>query len=282
MKYFKKNWKRILCIALVCVISLGVLGGVASFATKDTKTISASAFSRGGLDENGKYVNTDKSLYTEEAFECIGLRVEPNFEANLTYDVYYYDYSNRLIESKLGLTDVYDEDFPLAKTCRIVIHPEIPADVKEKDFKIGFFDVYKIAKQLTITVNKNQEYLYSESVNYYVEENATQGMKLAVEGEKVLTFEDVNMKISEEIAVTDKYEKYDIFVCCPNATTATSLGVVATSADVVVYESFYEMEDLEAGEWCKLSVEIEDFEEADYIRVSIPKDATCYIFGYND
>ena len=282
MKYFKKNWKRILCIALVCVISLGVLGGIASFATKDTKTISASAFSRGGLDENGKYVNTDKSLYTEEAFECIGLRVEPNFEANLTYDVYYYDYSNRLIESKLGLTDVYDEDFPLAKTCRIVIHPEIPADVKEKDFKIGFFDVYKIAKQLTITVNKNQEYLYSESVNYYVEENATQGMKLAVEGENVLTFEDVNMKISEEIAVTDKYEKYDIFVCCPKATTATSLGVVATSADVVVYESFYEMEDLEAGEWCKLSVEIEDFEEAEYIRVSIPKDATCYIFGYND
>ena len=137
-KFKKANWKKILCAILVCLVGITALGGIATLARDKTKSIGVTAFKRGDLNENGAYVESDQSIYTEEAFNCIGLRVAPDFECNSTFDVYYYDYNGNFIESKLGLSDVYDEDSPLAKTARIVIHPQIPKDTNKKDFKISF------------------------------------------------------------------------------------------------------------------------------------------------
>ena len=281
-KYFKNKTIKIIALVLVCITALGLVGGITVSVASDTKKISASVFSRGGLDENGKYVKTNKTLYTEEAFGCIGLRVEPDFEANLTYDVYYYDYKNNLIEIVPGLSDVYDVDYPLAKMCRIVIHPEIPSDVSEKDFEVGYFEVRKIAKTLKITVDKNQDYLYSDSGNFYDEDNVTDGQIITVTDGKATVTNDATMKTTNKIEITDQFEKYDIFVRSSSAHLEKSVSIIATSADSVKYTANFDLTAANVDEWCRMTVEVKKFEEADYLRVSLPSDAECYIFGYND
>ena len=53
---FKKNgkFKKIICFVLAAAVG---------FTKKDTKTIGASAFSVGSLDENGKYVEVAVDLH---------------------------------------------------------------------------------------------------------------------------------------------------------------------------------------------------------------------------
>ena len=161
-KTFKKiNWKKVLSGILAVIVCITAISGIAALAKNDTKTISSTAFECGALDDNGKYVKSDQSIYTKEAFGCIGLRVAPDFESNATYDVYYYDSNDTLVEIKSDLTGVYDEDYPLhmATKARIVIHPEVPSDFDEDDFKISFYEVYSYANKFEITVNKKQDYV---------------------------------------------------------------------------------------------------------------------------
>lgn len=156
-----KNWKNILSIGLAVLVLFGAVGAVAAFATNDSKPAGA-VFKVGGLDlETGKYVKTDKTIYTEKAIDAYGLRIEPDFESTVTYDIYYYDNEDKLLRVFDNLTDVYDQDFEVASKCRIVIHPEIPEDTKEKDFKVHFWDIAKYASMIKITVSKE-----SNGINY--------------------------------------------------------------------------------------------------------------------
>ena len=101
-----RKWKKILSTALACLVLVGAVGAVAAFATNDSKPAGA-VFKVGGLDPvTGKYVKTDKSIYTEKAFECIGLRIEPDFDSTVKYDVYYYDADGNLLETHVGLTEI--------------------------------------------------------------------------------------------------------------------------------------------------------------------------------
>ena len=281
----KISWKKLLSAVAVIAIILGSIAGIRACTKDETKTISASAFSRGGLDENGEYVETDKSIYTKEAFACIGLRVQPDFEASASYDVYYYDYDERLLDVRLGLTGVYDEDYPLAKYARIVIHPEIPADVDQEDFKIAFYEVHSLAKDFKITVNKSQKYLYSNSVNLFNEENIEMGKTFDVHGNDVyVTYvENEHLKTSGEIAVTGEYEYYDVYIRRPSQSDIFAVSVIAADEDdkVLVRQS-YDLTDLAAGEWCKMTLEVPDSEADMYLVARMPKDAECYIFGYSD
>ena len=156
-----RKWKKILSTALACLLLVGAVGAVASFATNDSKPAGA-VFKVGGLDPvTGKYVDTDKSIYTETAIDAYGLRIEPDFESTVTYDIYYYDNEDKLLRVVSGQTEVYDADFEVAPKCRIVIRPEIPEDTKEKDFKVHFWDIAKYASMLKITVSKK-----SNGINY--------------------------------------------------------------------------------------------------------------------
>lgn len=151
----KISAKKIIGIVLVGALIVGILSSFAVFAN-DSKPADA-IFKVGGLDENGEYLECDTSIYTEKAFDCYGLRIEPEFESTVTYDVYYYNQNNELLEVVKGLTKVYDEDFEVAEKCRIVIHPEIPDDTDIDDFKIRIWNVAKYASQLNITVDKTPD-----------------------------------------------------------------------------------------------------------------------------
>ena len=160
-RYRKISVKKIIGIVLVGALLVGILSSFAVFAN-DTKSAGA-IFKVGGLDETtGKYVETDKSIYTERAIDAYGLRVEPDFESTVTYDIYFYDGTDNLLKVVKGLKNVYDEDYEIASKCRIVIHPEIPDDVKEKDFKVRLWEVAKYASMLKITNSKE-----SNGIDYH-------------------------------------------------------------------------------------------------------------------
>ena len=280
----KKSWKSIICAVLIVTLVASLGGVIISFAAKDSKTIPSSVFSVGGLDENGKYMADDKSIYTKEVFECIGLRVQPDFESLVTYDVYYYDYDERLVEAKTGLTEVYDEDFPLAQYCRIVIHPEIPEDVEKSEFKIKWYQVNKYANELKITVDKKQEYLYSNCVNLYNDENATKGSGFtSALGGKFAITEIESVKCSEKITVDPSWNFVDVYVRNINVKNVNSQAVVITDADnIVVATGGLSVDDFNynVGEWVKFTVEIPEDYEGLSLYVRMYQDCECYVFGY--
>ena len=153
----RNMFKKILCGVLVAASLIGACAGVAALVGKDTKKISSYAFSRGAIDSNGNYVESKTSIYTEEMFECQGLTITPDFEANGTYQVFYYDQDRSLVGSTALQKSEYvkkDSDIITAKYARVVITPSSD----DKDFKIRFYEVRGYAKNYTITVNKDQTF----------------------------------------------------------------------------------------------------------------------------
>jgi hypothetical protein len=294
----KSIWKNVLCAVLVIAAVVGLGAGVSALAKRDTKTIGATAFTRGGLNEKGEYVETNQTLYTEKAFNCIGLRVEPDFEFKGTYDVYYYDYDGTFLESRLGLSKVYAEDYPLAMTARIVIHPEIPEDVKKSDYKIAFYEIASIASKLKITVDKVQEREYS--ANLYDESSALEGKTFHQDGVSVfewLILDDQLIpyefcKTSNKIFINGKYNKFDMYFRFEEEKLPPDAYLTAVLSDengkVVAVDGVACEVNLDAGnvndhEWYKITIEVPEDSNASFLRISMPADTeNCYVFGYND
>ena len=175
----KNKWKSLLSGALAVLLLAGAVVGIASMMGKDTKTISSTAFSVGGINDEGNYVKTDYSIYTKDMFECLGLTIEPDFEATGTYQVFYYD-SNKAF---LGATNAMNADdgayamgdtFTNARYARVMITPAVPVDedgIAEEDFRIRFYESASYAKDYTITVNKEQKYKAKDRVVTFEVEN---------------------------------------------------------------------------------------------------------------
>ena len=302
-KDFKPKGKlaKVFSVIAIIAVIIGACAGIAAIAKKDTETIGAGAFSRGELDENGEFVKSDRAIYTEEAFECVGLRVEPDFEFKGTFDVYYYDFDGVFIESMLGLNKIYDEDFPLAMLARVVIHPEIPEDVKEKDFKINFWEVGKYARQISVTVNKEQDYLYGDSVNLYNEANVindknfkedTDPSPANCDSKNLVDISSAKSpaKLTEAISADGTYDYYDIYVYLeagearwPMAALFGSDGKIILTKDGYVYD-IVNSAAVEKPKWVKLTINVPELESYDgvHLMVSMPQVSKCYIFGYSD
>ena len=160
------NWKSVVTSVLVSALLLAAVSGLTSLFGRDTKTIPASAFSVGALDENGKYLESELSIFTEDLIECQGLCIEPDFKTEGTYQVFYYGSSKNFI----GATEIMDakdgvyskgNTFELAQYCRIMITPAVPTDDDGKeveDYKIHWYNVHSIASEYTITVDREQKF----------------------------------------------------------------------------------------------------------------------------
>lgn len=169
------SWKGFLsCILLVAVVA-GVIGLVVALGGKDTKRIRASQFEVGSVDEYGVYTKSNTSIYIKELIECQGLIIEPDFEANGTFQVFYYGENKAFIGATAELdptNGVYKKGatFAAAKYCRIVITPEVPTDDKGKtdsEFKIRFYEVRGYANNYVITVDKDQNFDFVTSLENY-------------------------------------------------------------------------------------------------------------------
>lgn len=289
----KRDWKKILGVILIAATAIGILSVFISFDKETTEQIPTSAFEVGSIDtKTGEYIEgVEDSFYTKDAFGCQGLRVAPDFEFSGTYDVFYYDYNEHFLEAKLGLKGVYDEDYPLAKLARVVFHPTVPEDESADGFEISWWELHSYAKLANITVNKNQEWIY-DTINLYIEEDATKGMTFAIDadgknqmhpGQTYLPLtESSTTKVSNKILVNGELEKYDIFVKKTDSNVSSTFSVVATVNGLVVANAYADLSDYAVGDWVKVTIEVPEDKEAEHLRVRLPIDSDCYVFGYND
>ena len=307
---FKKtDWISVVGVILVMIIIVGVIGSVAAANKRETEEISSLSFSVGNLNDKGEYVDDKTSIYTKEAFNCIGLKVVPDFEALSTFSVYYYDYNDNFITAKKGLSYIYDEDFPLAKTCRIVINPEIPEDVDSKDFAIKFWEVSNYAKLYTITVDKDQDYKYEKCVNLYDPKKAEyeKAFNSSVYpsewngNELVSTAGGSKVYCSEKMYIQNSVNKVDMYVYLETNESAWPIIALFDEDGKIAYEKgFGTFGDLytilDPGTvvkpiWVKLTLELPEAEsyEGFYLRAVVPEaseeispEETCFIFAYNE
>lgn len=291
MKKIKFEKRSILSIVLIVAILIASLGLISSLISVTNRTtIKSSAFSRGSLNSSGKYVETNQSIYTKEAFGCMGLRIEPDFEFEGTYDVYYFDYNDNFIEAKIGLDTIYDEDYPLAMMARIVIHPDTPDGENTSEYKIKWYQVSGIANMFDITVNENQKWIY-ESDNLYDSKN-TQMKKsfgFPVDDNGVITdwdriefYETDGIKITNYIPVT--YKNYHVYIR-NNSDAIDWVGAVVIASredNTVISKATTKLSSYDSDDWVKLEISVSGEISEDYQLIAkMASSADCYIFGYN-
>ena len=73
--------KRFFVTTVILLVIGAVIFGCVKIFGNETKMISVTEFSVGGLDEFGEFERNDRALITKEMFECRGLTVEPDIES---------------------------------------------------------------------------------------------------------------------------------------------------------------------------------------------------------
>lgn len=116
-------------------------------------------FSIGGLqDTTGKYVESDLTLYTEEAFECYGLQIKPNFDSKVQYQIFFYDEIGNFVSSTELLDGSYRDEVPYFAThARLELTPIWAEDVKESERVLKWSNKRKYTDELEIKVFEEQE-----------------------------------------------------------------------------------------------------------------------------
>jgi len=157
----KGTWKKILAGALAVVLGVGAIAGVSALignkADDDGKIVINPKWSIGGLDNQGKYEESDATLYTKDAFECQGLTIKPNFDSNVKYQIFFYDELGEFVESSSLLESSYDSSIPVGAThARLELTPIWDEDVKEKDRVIKWYNKHQWTNNLEIKVNEEQ------------------------------------------------------------------------------------------------------------------------------
>ena len=159
MKYrTKKKTRNIFVIILSLLLVFGAVGACVSIFGVEKRDVFITEFAVGGVDAEGNYEKRNDTIYTKNLIECQGLEVEPNYDSDISYQIFFYDNHKRFIESTEILTDIFNTPIATAKYCRIMVIPTPGDDVAEDEFKIGYFDVWGYADDFTVRVNKKQDF----------------------------------------------------------------------------------------------------------------------------
>ena len=288
---FKRDWKKLLGVVLIVAAVVGIAGALISNDRKDMVSISSSEFEVGSINAlTGEHEEDVQSLYTSKAFNCQGLRIAPEFEFTGTYDVFYYDYNEHFIEAKLGLKGVYDEDYPVAKLARVVLHPSIPADETESSFEISWWEESSFASLVDVSVSKNQNWIY-QTVNLYNKDNVQKCKDLSTfeVGEAYTVIDSAEISGSNNrvpIHLTDainigEYTKFDLYYRYDVQYSGNSIGIVATNNNIITAKEISKASDARPGDWVKVTLSVPKDTNSTHIRVRLPGDIDCYVYGYN-
>ena len=135
-------------------------------------------------------------------------------------------------------------------------------------------------------MDKNQKYKY-ETFNLIESVEVIEGMSW--EGPEVKVGADLREHIEENVSgskatekIAVKYDNYDIFVRYGEMAQVYTVGVALTADDIITAEISHDCRDSAKGEWVKLTIEVPEDSDTEYLRVRLPSTAECYIFGYND
>ena len=146
----RKGWKKILSIGLAILAAAGAIFGVVKLGQKmkdETKKITPT-FAVGALGEDGKYIKDSKSsLYTKDSIEAKGLEVILDFDANITYEVFWYDSQGNFVKSSGDLNNGTSFYAPINHTARIEVTPIWDNDIHEEDRVINWYEKFEYTKQ---------------------------------------------------------------------------------------------------------------------------------------
>ena len=156
MSYKTKEILKGCGLVLLILLVIGALFGFFSTdkVDDDGRVELSLNYEKGALTEYGKYLEAKDSLYTKEAFEVKGLNVHLDFDADVTYKIYFYDEDEQFISCTDNLDTSYKEEIPdNAVYGRIVIYPSFDTG---EDKEVGLFK-YKYVNQLHVKVFDDQE-----------------------------------------------------------------------------------------------------------------------------
>ena len=244
-KAFKKNsWKKIISVVLVIASVVGVLSFISFSGDKEVQNITSFDFIRGGVDElTGVFVETDKSLVTEDLFACKGLKILPDFKNTSEYQVFWYNQDQIF----LGASDVIAPNTKMvgsvpgaAVYARVAIYPnEVDADGKNiSDFKIKFWEVRKYANTFEIEVPKDQESLQQNLINDVLVYDESMGnISTALVNHKNIMFK--NSCFSSSNTITDdnivESENHNLLILDVSKVAVYRLDLTESSIQTGVY-----------------------------------------------
>lgn len=154
----KNKTKRILKnvgLGALGVVAIGaaVFGGNKIYETvKDNTKNVVLSYDVGGLNEaTGKFEEDSKTLYTKEKFACYGLKATLDFDAQIEYQIFYYDILDNYLSSSVVLNSGFSDEAPLnGAYARIEITP-----LNDEDGKISLTEKFKYGSQLKVRVAKD-------------------------------------------------------------------------------------------------------------------------------
>lgn len=210
MKYkSKKRTTNIISLVLCSLLVFGAVFGAVSLIMNykdDMKTIHLS-FTRGALDNTGKYLKTNASIYTKDAFECKGLTVTLDFDSDITYQIFYYDEFGLFVSA----SEIYDKSVKAnlpenATHARIMVIPVWDNNVFAEDRTISAFGVIKYSRQLKISVLKDQSDVnIVESFDLFTSRHRTYNATMAAAPET-----NANYKTTVDAYLLENVNKFDV------------------------------------------------------------------------
>ena len=178
MAKFKKKSVFVKVIAVLAAIgaAVGAVFGIKAISDKvqDPKETVHPTFAVGGLlDETGQFDEEEKrAIFTEKSFSAKGLEVKLDFQAKVTYQVFFYDKLDHFISA----TQVYEEsaaiDVPLGAYARMEVTPVIE-DSTPIDYEVKWHEIFSITSQFDIRVDKNQKFALTDFTQINVAEKFT-------------------------------------------------------------------------------------------------------------
>ena len=141
---------------VVFLLVIGLIGAVITlFVMLDRQTtvteIGAEQYIIGGLDDEGAAIEGDTSIVTRDTFTTDGLKVELADEAEVTYELYFYDADGEFVSKTAALSADFDGSAipENAASAKCVITP-----IADEDGKVSLTEVLNYAGQVTVTVNR--------------------------------------------------------------------------------------------------------------------------------
>lgn len=147
--------KKVVGLALGGLVAFGTIFGavkLVQWAKQDSTSIYP-IYEVGGLNAQGRYEEDKSTLYTKKAFACEGLKATLDFDAEINYEIFYYDILDNFISSTGVLSEGFSDQAPLnGAYARIEITP-----TNDKDNKISLTERVKYPEQLNLKVAKNAD-----------------------------------------------------------------------------------------------------------------------------
>lgn len=263
----KRKTIKIVVAILLIAISVGALTVLFTPKEETKNKVSDFSFSVGSIGTDGKYVKSDKSIYTKDPISALGLEITPDYTFQGTYQVFYYDGEDNFLYSSDKLSGYYTSEnvsFSLGADSHYIYARIMVMPTLEKDEKINMFEPAIYARGLTIE-NSGVDFEIVK-LEYFTDavEACSDCIAYTVVGNVAIE--------SEEKGSTD----YDyIILVCENP----DLDFASNHSHKTYYETFESYSFFDSISLDGYIVVL--FDEGSNGTITLPKDCEFFVYGVN-